>query len=40
VTNNTYKLELPKEYEVHATFNVTDLIPFGGGIDDEANPPN
>jgi len=23
-------------YDVHATFNVADLIPFAGGTDDEA----
>jgi len=27
---------LPEEYDVHATFNVADLIPFVGGTNDEA----
>ena len=31
VNNNAYRLELSKEYEVNATFNVADLIPFIGG---------
>ena len=35
VNDNAYRLELPKEYDVHATFNVADLIPFAGGTDDE-----
>ena len=28
---------MPKEYRVHATFNVTDLISFTGSTDDEAD---
>ena len=28
INDNTYKLDLPGEYGVHATFNVTDLSPF------------
>jgi len=28
---------MPKDYEVHATFNVTNLIPFLGGTDDETD---
>ena len=27
---------MPEEYDVHATFNVADLIPFVGGTNDEA----
>ena len=38
MNNNAYKLELLEEYEVHATFNVTDLIPFVGQTDDQAYP--
>ena len=40
VNNNAYKLELPEEYKVHATFNVTNLIPFACGINDEVDPSN
>ena len=36
VNDNAYRLELPEGYDVHATFNVADLIPFAGGTDDEA----
>ena len=28
INDNAYKLELPGEYGVHATFNVSDLSPF------------
>ena len=35
VNDNAYKLELPEKYDVHATFNVADLIPFASGTDDE-----
>jgi len=31
---------MPEEYEVHVTFNVTDLIPFTGRTDDEAKFTN
>ncbi|XP_071909750.1 uncharacterized protein [Coffea arabica] len=33
INDNAYKLELPGEYGVHATFNVSDLSPFH--VDDE-----
>ena len=36
VNDNAYRLELPEGYDVHATFNVADLIPFAGGTNDEA----
>jgi hypothetical protein len=38
--NNTYKLDLPGEYNVSATFNVSDLSPFGVGdeLDLRTNP--
>ena len=39
VINNTYKLDLPGEYNVSATFNVFDLLPFYfEGEDSRANP--
>ena len=31
INDNAYKLDLPKEYNVSATFNVSDLSPFGVG---------
>jgi len=36
VNDNAYRLELLEGYDVHATFNVVDLIPFTGGTNDEA----
>ncbi|PON53631.1 hypothetical protein PanWU01x14_200690 [Parasponia andersonii] len=39
INNNAYRLDLPGEYNVSATFNVTDLSPFVAGDDDlRANP--
>jgi len=35
VNDNAYRLELSEGYDVHATFNVVDLIPFTAGTDDE-----
>ena len=35
VNDNVYRLDLPEGYDVHATFNVADLIPFASGTDDE-----
>ena len=35
INDNTYKLDLPSKYDVHSTFNVTDLIPFIGIVDDD-----
>ena len=34
VNDNAYKLELPGDYEVHATFNMGDLSPYldDGGL--------
>jgi len=32
INNNAYKLDLPAEYGVHPTFNITDLVPFTGTI--------
>ena len=31
INNNAYRLDLPKEYGVSTTFNISDLIPFAGG---------
>ena len=38
INDNAYKLDLPGEYTVSATFNVTDLSPFDAGDDLRANP--
>ena len=38
INNNAYKLDLPREYIVSATFNVTDLSPFDAGDDLRTNP--
>ena len=39
INDNAYRLDLPGEYNVSATFNVTDLSPFVVGDDDlRANP--
>lgn len=39
INDNAYRLDLPSEYNVSATFNVTDLSPFVVGDDDlRANP--
>ena len=38
INDNAYKLDLPGEYDVSATFNVTDLSPFDVGDDLRANP--
>ena len=40
VNDNAYRLELPEGYDMHATFNVVDLIPFVGGTNDEAKTTN
>ena len=51
INDNAYKLDLPGEYNVSATFNVADLSPFAAGDDfdlranpfqeegNDANPP-
>ena len=33
INNNAYRLDLPEEYGVSNTFNITDLVPFTG-VDD------
>jgi len=38
VNDNAYKLDLPGEYNVSATFNVADLSPFDAGEDSRSNP--
>jgi hypothetical protein len=38
INDNAYKLDLPGEYNVSATFNVTDLSPFDVGDDLRTNP--
>ena len=39
VNNNAYQLGLLEEYGVHTAFNVTDLIPFVDGYEEDNNPP-
>ena len=38
INNNAYKLDLPGEYTVSATFNVTELSPFDSDDDLRTNP--
>ena len=38
INDNGYKLDFPSEYNVSATFNVTDLSPFDIGDDLRTNP--
>jgi len=38
INDNAYKLDLPSEYNVSTTFNVTDLSPFDVGDDLRENP--
>ena len=38
INDNAYKLDLPGEYNVSATFNVTDLSTFDADHDLRANP--
>jgi len=40
VNDNAYMLDLPKKYGIHTTFNISNLIPFIGGTNDEADPLN
>ena len=39
INNNAYRLDLPREYGVSTTFNISDLIPFAGGADIEEEEP-
>jgi len=38
INNNAYRLELPCEYDVSATFNVCDLTPFVGDLEQDEEP--
>jgi hypothetical protein len=38
INNNAYKLDLPGEYNISATFNVYDISPFDVGDDSRTNP--
>jgi hypothetical protein len=38
INNNVYKLDLPGEYNISATFNIYDLSPFDVGVDSRTNP--
>uniref|UniRef100_A0A2N9IMV7 CCHC-type domain-containing protein n=1 Tax=Fagus sylvatica TaxID=28930 RepID=A0A2N9IMV7_FAGSY len=38
INDNAYKVDLPGEYKVSATFNVSDLSPFDVGEDSRSNP--
>ncbi|KAL4633166.1 hypothetical protein ACB092_04G102600 [Castanea dentata] len=38
INDNAYKLDLPSEYNISATFNVSDLSPFDAGDDSRTNP--
>ena len=38
VNDNAYKLDLPGEYNISATFNVADLSHFDAGTDSRSNP--
>ena len=38
INDNAYKLDLPGEYNVSATFNVSDLSPFDTSEDLRTNP--
>jgi len=39
INNNAYRLDLPEEYGVSTTFNISDLIPFAGGADTDEEEP-
>ena len=38
INDNAYKLDLLGEYNINATFNVSDLSPFDVGDDSRTNP--
>ena len=35
INNNAYRLDLPEEYGVRNTYNITDLVPFAGVADSD-----
>ena len=35
INDNAYQLDLPTNYGVHSTFNISDLSPFVGSVDDD-----
>jgi hypothetical protein len=37
INDNAYKVDLPSEYNVSATFNVYDLFPYDAGDDSRSN---
>ena len=38
INDNAYKVDIPCEYKVSATFNIYDLSPFDVGEDSWSNP--
>ena len=39
INNNAYRLDLPEEYGVSTTFNISDLIPSTGGAHIQKEEP-